>query len=81
MDKIASNNLSSDAFGEVAYAVIGQKLPLQVCRSAAGFYIGTLSSDSSYPMSRESVEYYRTFDEADSALLNGTWTQKSITML
>ena len=78
MDKIAVNGLN---FGEVAFAVTGHILPLQVCRSAAGFYIGTLSSDHSFPMSRESVEYYRTFEEADSALLKGTWTQKEITII
>ena len=26
-------------FGEVAFAVLHQKLPLRVCRSAAGFFI------------------------------------------
>jgi len=82
MDKIAGNaNVLN--FGEVAFAVTGHILPLRVCRSAAGFYIGTISSDSddSFPMSRESVEYYRTVEEADLALFKGTWTQKEVTII
>ena len=35
---------------------IDKRLPLQVCESRAGFYIGTLNQDGT-PCSRESVEY------------------------
>jgi len=66
-------------FGQIAFTVLGLKLPLQVCKSAAGFYIGTLGSNtldiSAVPISRESCEYYRTFDAAKDALEKGSWTQ------
>lgn len=49
-------------------------LELQVLQSAAGFYIGTASEDG--PYTRESQEYFRTRSRAESALAQGTWTQK-----
>ena len=41
--------------------------PLQVCQSAAGFYIGRLLT-SGEPYSRDSETYYQTRDEAENAL-------------
>lgn len=61
-------------FGLLALS-IGQRLPLQVCRSAAGFYVGTLDRDG-LPVSRESVEYWRKPAAAAQALRAGTWTQR-----
>jgi len=51
-------------------------LPLQVLKSAAGFYIGT--ADEMGPMSRDSVEYWPTEDQAQTALDAGrdAWTQR-----
>lgn len=54
---------------------IGQRLPLQVCRSAAGFYVGTLDPEG-LPVSRESVEYWRKPEAAAEALRKGHWTQR-----
>lgn len=54
---------------------IGQRLPLQVCRSAAGFYVGTLDAEG-LPVSRESVEYWRKPEAAAEALHKGHWTQR-----
>ena len=52
-----------------------RQLPLQVCRSAAGFYLGTKENDQ--PFSRESVEYWRTREEANEALLSPKkWSQR-----
>jgi hypothetical protein len=51
----------------------GMVLPLQVLKSAAGWYIGTWGDG---PFSRESVEYYATEDEAQDAVDSGTWTQR-----
>jgi hypothetical protein len=63
-------------FGLLALA-IGQRLPLQVCRSAAGFYIGTLDADG-LPYSRESTEYWRRAKAAAEALQHGHWTQRLV---
>lgn len=54
----------------------GEKLPLQVCKSAAGYYLGTLDGFG-YPYSRESAEYWPTEAQAAKAL-NGEldWTQR-----
>lgn len=53
---------------------------LGVMRSAAGFYIGTFYTDPEtgiqQPGSRDSVEYYETFDEAFEALEKGTFAQR-----
>lgn len=51
------------------------RLPLEVLRSAAGFYIGTACDG--IPVSRESVEYFRSREAALSALATGAWTQRA----
>ena len=61
--------------GYIALTFSGKELELQVCKSAAGFYVGTMDPMLG-PVSRESVEYYRTNDEAHSALINNTFTQR-----
>lgn len=65
------------AIGHLAKKFCGCELELQVCRSAAGFYIGTMDPMMG-PVSRESQEYYRTHEEAHSALINNTFTQKEM---
>ncbi len=60
-------------FGVIRKAVNGA--PLQVCKSANGFYIGTWNEEG--PVSRESKEYWPKKEQAQSALLNGQWTQFS----
>lgn len=52
----------------------GEELPIQVCRSYAGFYIGTLQNGM--PFSRESIQYWETSELAKQALDSGIWTQK-----
>jgi hypothetical protein len=52
----------------------GKPLEIQICRSAAGYYIGTL--DEGMPNTRESVEYFRTKEEAETALQDGYWSQR-----
>lgn len=56
-------------------AAAGKAFPLQVCKSAAGFYIGTYDDDGA-PFTRESCEYWRKREQAESALAKGQWTQK-----
>jgi len=53
----------------------GYKLPLQVCKSAAGYYIGTIDTETG-PVSRESEEYWSTKEEADKAMQENTFTQR-----
>ena len=58
----------------LALAYTGKRLPLQVHHSAAGHYIGTADEDG--PVSRESVEYFRSQHAADHALTTGRWQQR-----
>lgn len=62
-------------YGALAQEWCGVRLPLAVCRSAAGFYIGTCDPESG-PVSRESVEYWPTEAAAQYALHNDLWTQR-----
>jgi len=60
--------------GELARAA-GRAFPLQVCKSRAGYYIGTHDADG-LPYSRESAEYWREPGQAEAALNHGRWTQR-----
>jgi hypothetical protein len=53
----------------------GAHLPVQVLKSAAGYYLGTLGSDGS-PYSRESVEYWKKPLDAMVALGAGNWNAR-----
>ena len=55
-----------------------KKLVFEVLESAAGFYIGTACDCG--PYTRESEEYYRTYEEAEAALEAGTWTVRGYEM-
>jgi len=50
-------------------------IPIQVCQSAAGFYVGQLA-EYGMPYSRLSCEYFRTAEEAEEALRNRTFTAR-----
>jgi len=63
------------AYGHLAFVFTGQRLPPQVLRSAAGFYIGTCDKDG--PVSRESHEYFDSHDLALHALNTSCWQQRS----
>lgn len=62
--------------GQIARQFGGVSLPLEVMRSAAGFYLGTSQDDM--PYSRESAEYWPTYEAAEAALDAGpdAWTQR-----
>lgn len=62
-------------YGEIAEAFGFGKMELKVCRSGAGFYIGTWD-DIEGPTSRESVDYYPTYEAAKEALDKDTWIQR-----
>lgn len=54
----------------------GKRLPVQVCCSGAGYYVGT-HDEQGLPFSRESAEYWPTAEAAESALADGTWSQRT----
>lgn len=72
----SSLNPSQTDAGQLAYCELGLILPVQVLRSAAGYYLGTLN-EYDLPASRESVEYYNTQGQAERALASGNWTQRN----
>jgi hypothetical protein len=61
-------------FGILASQHCGPTLPLEVLKSAAGFYIGTSTQEG--PYTRESAEYWNEKGAAQVALENGLWTQR-----
>ncbi|MFT3803482.1 MAG: hypothetical protein QM766_20000 [Burkholderiaceae bacterium] len=64
----------AESIGYLALAYTSKRLPLQIRHSAAGHYIGTADDDG--PVSRESVEYFRSQHAADRALATGRWQQR-----
>jgi hypothetical protein len=62
-------------FGLLAAEFGGRRLPLQVCRSAAGFYLGTREENGEL-FTRESKESWPTRQEAERALMSRDWTQR-----
>lgn len=65
----------TESIGYLALTFAGKRLPLQVLRSAAGYYIGTFD-DHDGPCSRESYEYFPSRDAAATALVTGAWMQR-----
>ena len=55
-------------------AAAGYTLTLEILKSGRGYYIGTQCSEG--PVSRESEEYFKKYEQAERALKNGTWTQR-----
>jgi hypothetical protein len=60
--------------GKLAYDYYKVSLPLVVCKSASGYYLGTV--DDGGPVTRESNEYWRKEESARYAFENHEWTQK-----
>ena len=69
------DSVPSSTYGLLALAS-GNYFQLQVCKSQAGHYIGTLNADGE-PYTRESQEYWVDRTQADQALRVGRWTQKA----
>lgn len=64
------------AIGLLALQFGGVRLPLQVCRSAAGFFLGTVDGHGC-TYSRESAEYWPSEEQANRALTGElNWTQR-----
>lgn len=64
----------AESIGHLTLTYVGKRLPLQVRQSAVGYFIGT--ADENGPVSRESVEYFRSYQAADQALSTGRWQQR-----
>lgn len=60
--------------GKLAKQYCKLELEVQVCKSANGYFIGTMHNGE--PISRESESYYVTKEACQNALDNNTWTQK-----
>ena len=68
------SHFNGRVYGQLALEYCGKRLPLQILRSNAGFYIGTADDDG--PVSRESAEYFSTREEAERAHTDAAWTQR-----
>jgi hypothetical protein len=64
-------------YGWLAAEFGKRQLPLEVCKSAAGFYVGTREEDGE-PFSRESTQYWPTRQEAERALTSRVWSQRRV---
>lgn len=53
----------------------GRRLALDVCRSAAGYYVGTVCGVCQMPYSRESV-YYPTADDVARHIEGASWVSR-----
>jgi hypothetical protein len=62
--------------GVLARRYCGERIPVDVHRSAAGYYLGTVDPGDGSPVSRESLEYWPTEEAARRALETGEWTQR-----
>ena len=63
-------------YGSLALEYGDVMLPLRVCLSFNGrYYLGTVD-ETGEPISRESVEYFSSYKDAESALKSGDWTQR-----
>ena len=63
-------------YGILAMMYGGAARPVQVCHSAAGYYLGTLGEEGE-PYSRESTRYWATEAECAEALRTGEWNQRT----
>jgi hypothetical protein len=55
---------------------LGLEVELSVLRSAAGYFIGAADPEDGSVLSRDSREYYPTFEEAERALRTLSFTQR-----
>ncbi len=67
-------------YGMLAKEILNRELPLQVCESKAGYFIGT-DCPRDGPISRESLEFFPTREAAKTALDSGSWTQLTVECL
>ncbi|MDG9757871.1 hypothetical protein N7365_07135 [Pseudomonas sediminis] len=70
----STTQVRAESIGYLALTYVGERLPTTVRHSAAGYFIGT--ADENGPVSRESFEYFRSYQAADQALTTGRWQQR-----
>lgn len=70
----STTQAQAESIGYLALTYVGKRLPLQVRQSGTGHFIGT--ADENGPVSRESVEYFRSYEAAEHALSTGHWQQR-----
>lgn len=77
MHQFNGNEINANGkFGRLATEAGYPLSELQVLKSRAGFYIGTIDPVTG-PISRESSEYFTSINAASAALESGNWTQLS----
>ena len=74
IDSAPAPVISGATIGAMAKRIFDRTLELQICYSAAGFYLGTYDEDG--PCTRESAEYWTSREAAARALESGVWTQR-----
>lgn len=67
-------SITHSKIGKLALECCNVRLPIQVLQSNAGYYIGTFDEEG--PCSRESLEYFPTYQTANEALTLDLWTQR-----
>jgi hypothetical protein len=72
---MTTSSATPQQLSQLCLKFLGEEHALHVCESAAGYYIGVISVTEG-PLSRDSVEYFVTYEEADAALASGEWTQR-----
>ncbi|NQD91047.1 hypothetical protein HP532_00085 [Pseudomonas sp. CrR25] len=70
----SATQTQTESIGYLALTYVGKRLPLQVRQSGIGHFIGT--ADENDPVSRESVEHFRSCQAAEQALGTGRWQQR-----
>ena len=78
------HTLNPKVYGLLAQqAIVNSCIPLsekdlriEVCKSANGYYLGVLYEGM--PLSRESYEYWPSYEQANEALRSQNWTQNTL---
>ena len=69
---IRGETIGSGALGSCC----GQEVKMDVCRSAAGYYVGTVCRVCLLPYSRESI-YYPTAKVVERHIREASWSKRS----
>lgn len=65
---------TTEKLGRLAKSYCNLILPVEVMQDSIGYFIGTQTEG--LPISRESKEHFRTYQEAAHALDTGRWKQR-----
>ncbi|HEV2682596.1 MAG TPA: hypothetical protein VGV14_18995 [Rhodanobacter sp.] len=70
-----ARSAENPGIGYLALTYADLRLPLEILKSAAGYYLGTTLAGA--PVSRESREYFTSHEAATRALATGDWHQRA----